>query len=94
LPIDPTGWVEAIRPSLMKREILTSSELRICWYPREHGRMDCKLDHVEWPDGVPEKFDTANGRRVEPMYDGARARPSPRHMKAAPVFAEFEMATD
>jgi hypothetical protein len=79
LPVDPGAWVQALRPSLLKRNLLTEGELRVYWYPREWRRMRRSLDHVTWPDNALWSFTTAGLRRIERQGNGARTIPTRRH---------------
>jgi hypothetical protein len=76
LPIDPTPWVQALRPALLKRRFVTASELRVLWFPREQNRFKATLPRVDWPEDVPDRFTTASGRLVQRWVNGAKAEPA------------------
>lgn len=87
LPIDPTSWVDALRPMVLTRHAITPSELRVLWFYREHHGMKVSLEISTWPENVPSSFVTANGRRISDGHGWVRSTPGLRRHPAKTAVA-------
>ncbi len=69
--IDPSPLVEALRPALLKRPVLTRAELHVVWYAKERHRMDSIVVKATdlFPHGEPERVKLATGYRAEIYRD-------------------------